>query len=56
VKSTIGSVKLCRRFALAVIVGTVRNYVIDSGLLTVGSRPFASSISTGLELSVSTKK
>lgn len=56
VKSTKGSIIRRRGFGLVVIVGSVRNYVIDSGLVTVGSRPAASFATSRSELSVSTKK
>jgi hypothetical protein len=56
VKSTNGSVERRRGFALVVIVGNVRNCVIDSGFVMVESRPAASLTSRALELSMSTKK
>jgi hypothetical protein len=56
VKSTNGLVVCRRGFAVVMIMGNVRNCVIDSGFVMVGSRPAASSASSALELSVSTKK
>jgi hypothetical protein len=41
---------------LIVIMGSVRNYVIDSRFVMVGSRPAASSAINALELSVSIRK
>jgi hypothetical protein len=56
VKSTKGSVVHRHGFALVVIVGSVRNYVIDPEFVMVGSRAVTSSTSSASELSVSTKK
>jgi hypothetical protein len=56
VKSTTGSMTRLRGFALVVIVGRVKNYVIDSGVVMLGSRLATSSANIGSEISASTKK
>jgi hypothetical protein len=55
-KSTTRSVNCFRGFFLAMIVGRIKNYVIDSDVVIVRSRPVASSATIGSEVSVSIKK
>jgi hypothetical protein len=56
VKSTKGSIVCRRGFALVVIVGSVRIYIIDSELVTVGYRLATSFATNGSEISVCTEK
>lgn len=56
VKSTNGSVNCLRGFVLAVIVGRIKNCMIDSDVVTAGSKPAVSFARTGSDVSVFTKR